>query len=401
MKALYLRTQYWFNLKAGGSVTHTAGIINSLSKYINLDVISNEVLPEVKIPINIIKPIKIPFFPNSINEILYNFKVIKLLKNKNYNFIYQRYHGYSFCGAYLSKKWKIPFILEFNSSDIWKLKHWKNRKNTFKKTFGFVYDYLFQIPTISKIENYNLKSADLIVVISKPLKDYLISVGVPGNKILVNPNGVDVNKYNPNINASDIKEKYNLKNKVVLGFIGTFGPWHGAENIVKAYGELLKLYPEYKNTTQLLMIGNGPRMSEVKEYIKKYKIKDKVILTGLIPQEEAPKYLSVCDILINATVPNPDGSEFFGSPTKIFEYMAMGKAIISSNIGQLSEILEDKKTAILVKPADIKELMNAMKILIENEKLRKKFGINARKIVEEKYTWDKHVERILEKLKNL
>jgi len=108
--------------------------------------------------------------------------------------------------------------------------------------------------------------------------------------------------------------------------------------------------------------------------------------------------LSACDVLINSTVPNPDGSEFLGSPTKLFEYMAMGKAIICSNMAQMAKILEHNKTAYMVKPADIDELMNSMKILIDDEKMRKILGKNAREEVLAKYTWDKHVERILERI---
>ena len=88
------------------------------------------------------------------------------------------------------------------------------------------------------------------------------------------------------------------------------------------------------------------------------------------PFSEIPEYLSVCDILLSPQVQNSDGTEFFGSPTKIFEYMAMGKAIISSNMAQMAEILEDRKTAILVKPADIDDMKDAMIELIENKNLR-------------------------------
>ena len=76
--------------------------------------------------------------------------------------------------------------------------------------------------------------------------------------------------------------------------------------------------------------------------------------------------------------------------------MAMGRAIISSNIGQMKEILKDGKTALLVKAGDVKELMLAMKKLADDKTLQKHLGKNARKEVVEKYTWDKHVERILE-----
>jgi glycosyltransferase involved in cell wall biosynthesis len=258
-----------------------------------------------------------------------------------------------------------------------------------------LYETFLKLPVVMLIENYNIKNAHKIVVVSKALKEVLKNFGINDDKIIVIPNGVDELKYCPDLENSDIREEYGLKDKIIIGFIGTFGHWHGAENIALAYGRLIQKYPEYKEKTSLFMIGDGIKMNEVKNHIKNFNIFENVILTGLVSQKEGPKYLSICDILVNSTVPNPDGTEFFGSPTKIFEYMAMGKGIICSDMGQMSEILEHEKTALMVKPGDIEDLLESMKILIDNESLRKEIGKNARKSVMEKYTWDKHVDQIL------
>lgn len=398
-KILYLRTNYWFNLKAGGSVGHTSGVINAFRKNCSIKVITNDFLVDVLENQDIIKPVKIRFLPADINEFLYNFKIIRLLKNLKYDFIYHRYNGFSFSSSYLSKKYNIPLILEYNGSDLWIIKKWSNKSSLLKSFFTQIYKYLFRLPVVYILENYNLNRAEFIVVVSKAMKNELVSRGIKSQKILINPNGVDENKYHPNIENSDIKQKYGLEDKIVLGFIGTFGQWHGAENIALAYGRLLQKYPEYKEKSKLLMIGDGIKIGEVKKHIADFGMDTNIVLTGLIPQSEGAKYLSACDVLINSTVPNPDGSEFFGSPTKLFEYMAMQKAIISSNMAQMAEILEHNKTAFLVEPANIDELMMAMKTLIDDENLRKELGKNARAEVIEKYTWDKHVKRILDSLK--
>ena len=400
MKILYLRTLYWFGLKAGGSVGHTAGVINAMDKKAELYVVSNDFLPDVDKDITVVKPIKIPFIPKDILEFLYNFKIIKYCKNLKADAIYQRYNGFSFCGAYIAKKKNMPFVLEFNSSDVWKIKNWKNNDTFLKRIFKTIYYKIFKLPIVSTIEKYNLNSAAHIVVVSDALKNILLKFGVDENKIIVNPNGIDESKYNPQIKCDDVKQKYNLENKIVIGFIGTFGQWHGAENIALAFGKLLKKSPEYKNKAKLFMIGDGIRMSAVKKYILEFGLQENVVLTGLIPQYEGAKFLNACDILINATVPNPDGSEFFGSPTKLFEYMAMGKAIICSDMAQMSEILEQGKTAYMVEPGNIDELATAMKELADDGELRQRLGDSARDEVIQKYTWDKHVDKILKVISN-
>jgi putative LPS glycosyltransferase len=400
MKILYLRTLYWFGLKAGGSVGHTAGVINAMDKKAELSVVSNDLLPDVDKDITIVRPIKIPLLPKDMLELFYNFKIIKYCKNLKIDAIYQRYNGFSFCGAYIAKKKNIPFVLEFNSSDVWKIKNWKNNDTFLKRIFKTIYYKIFKLPIVSAIEKYNLSSAAHIIVVSEALKDILLKFGVDENKIIVNPNGIDERKYNPQIKCDDIKQKYNLENKIIIGFIGTFGQWHGAENIALAFGKFLKKYPEYKNKAKLFMIGDGVRMPIVKKHILEFDSQENVVLTGLIPQEQGAKFLSACDILINATVPNPDGSEFFGSPTKLFEYMAMGKAIICSDMAQMSEILAHGKTAYMVEPGNIDELATAMKGLVDDGELRQRLGDSARDEVIQKYTWDKHVDKILKVISN-
>ena len=400
MKILYLRTLYWFGLKAGGSVGHTAGVINAMDKKVELSVVSNDFLPDVDRDITIVKPIKIPLVPKDILELFYNFKIIKYCKNLKADAIYQRYNGFSFCGAYIAKKKNIPFVLEFNSSDVWKIKNWKNNDTFLKRIFKTIYYKIFKLPIVSTIEKYNLNSAAHIVVVSDALKDIILKFGVDENKIIVNPNGIDESKYNPQIKCDDVKQKYNLENKIVIGFIGTFGQWHGAENIALAFGGLLKKYPEYKNKAKLFMIGDGVRMPIVKKHILEFGLQENVVLTGLIRQDQGAKFLNACDILINATVPNPDGSEFFGSPTKLFEYMAMGKAIICSDMAQMSEILEQGKTAYMVEPGNIDELATAMKELVDDSELRRRLGNSVRDEVIQKYTWDKHVDKILKAISN-
>ena len=99
-------------------------------------------------------------------------------------------------------------------------------------------------------------------------------------------------------------------------------------------------------------------------------------------------------------MPNKDKSPFFGSPTKLFEYMAMGKAIIASNLNQIGEVL-GQDCAYLVKPGNSEELSKAMEKIIEDKKLRIYLGESARKKVSAEYTWEKHVEKILNRLESI
>ena len=139
-----------------------------------------------------------------------------------------------------------------------------------------------------------------------------------------------------------------------------------------------------------------------------------VRLTGLVAQSEAPSYLAACDVLVSPHVPNPDGSAFFGSPTKLFEYMAMGKAIVASDLDQIGEVLHpgvrvgtlpeqappaaDPAMAVLTTPASVDELIAGIRFAVERTDWRRHLGDNARKEVLARYTWKDHVDAILDRL---
>ncbi|WP_303921592.1 glycosyltransferase family 4 protein [Draconibacterium sediminis] len=398
VKILYLRTQFYFK-NVGGSVGHTSGVVNGFDLQADLSVVSNSLLSGVKRDITLIKAGILKQFPEIVGELLYNFRVKRKLKNKisTYDYLYHRFSEFSFSAAKLSDQCDVKLILEFNSFASWKWQNWSKNKPMLKR----ILIWLFILPIVRRIENYNLKRADLFVVVSQVLKDQLCDKGIQKDKILVNPNGVDPEKFNPEISAKELIKKHSLEDKTIIGFIGTFGVWHGVENLLEAYILLLKKNPDYRNTTKLMLIGDGKLMFQVKNRIEEENISDNVIVTGLVPQNEGPKYLSCCDILCAPTKPNPDGSRFFGSPTKLFEYMAMGKAIVSSDIEQQGEILEHQKDAILTKPGDVSSLAEGITQLLEDSLLRDTLGRNARKKVIENYTWEKHTRKILDSLNEL
>ena len=393
---LFLRTDHWFNIKSGGSVGHLSGVIHGFRTIgYKANVVSTDCLVNVEkdkdfylcLPVYGIGR-NIPNMP----EILYNNQIASFIENRwnelRPSFIYQRYSLGNYVGVSLKDRYKIPYVCEYNGSFLWMARNWGGRK-------------LFHERLLTRIELLNLHAADLIVVVSQPMKDELVERGIEGDKILINPNGVDPDRYSPSVDGARVREQYRLSGKTVIGFIGTFGKWHGAEVLAEAFGILVDNYPEYKRNVRLLLIGDGVNMSLVKEILNRQNIEDICILTGLIPQTEGPEHLAACDILASPHVPNPDGTPFFGSPTKLFEYMAMGKGIVASDLDQIGEVLEHGRTAWIVKPDDPGDLADGLKHLLDDQELRKSLGENARKEAIFKYTWKEHTQRIIAKLEEV
>jgi glycosyltransferase involved in cell wall biosynthesis len=195
-----------------------------------------------------------------------------------------------------------------------------------------------------------------------------------------------------------------------FGFIGTFGPWHGI-NILEY---LIEAFASQHESVHFLMIGDGVLLPNLKSIVEKLNITESyVTFTSMVPQSQSVQYLQQCDAFLCPTQPNKDGSPFFGSPTKLFEYMSMAKPIIASDLGQLSEVISpalkisgktqmvplkiEDEVGILVDPLDMQGFVNACKLCLHlPEQVRQKMGNNARQKVLKKYTWKQHVQRIVD-----
>lgn len=389
---LYLRCDVSYGEIAGGSLGHIAGVANNLEKLgggllfattdripmVHQDIVQHLIRGPVRYA-NVQDVARVAF-----NRVVYT-ELKKLADNKDISFIYQRSALNAYAGIRYALENKIPFVLEYNGSEVWISNHWGSRK-------------LSTYHVSKAIENLNFMKADLITCVSAPLKQQLVDKGISADKIIVNPNCVDTEIYTPAIDGSQMRGKYNIaEGTVIVGFIGTFGAWHGTEILTEAYAKFLEKYQGPKDN-RLMLIGDGVRMPAVKKIIRQFDISEKCILTGIVPQNEGRFYLAACDILVIPTVKNPDGSPFFGSPTKMFEYMAMGKAIIASNMDQMAEVLQDNETALLSVPGDADSVASAIARLVDDEKLRKRLGENARVEAVAKYTWEKHVQKIVEAL---
>ncbi|MBE0448938.1 MAG: glycosyltransferase, partial [Actinobacteria bacterium] len=201
---VYLRTDLVFGLSSGGSVGHVAGVLNNLDNFTGKPIfITTDSIPTVRgdLESHLILPSEgfwefreLPSF--NFNEVLEQ-NVQKLLRNQKLSFMYQRYSLNNFAGVKLARAYRVPFVLEYNGSEIWVGRNWVR---------PLKYESLSE-----RIELLNLRAADVIVVISKPLRDELLARGIKDDKILVNPNGVNPGTYSPEVDGSVIRSKYDLE----------------------------------------------------------------------------------------------------------------------------------------------------------------------------------------------
>jgi len=226
-------------------------------------------------------------------------------------------------------------------------------------------------------------------VVSEVERRNLIDAGVSPAKIIVNPNGVDPGRFRPECGGREIRRALGIDDQTVVGFVGTFGPWHGAPVLAES-ARMLKT----EVNCHFIFIGGGEQQAQTESIIESAGVS--ATFTGSISHEMVPAYLDACDILASPHVPSTDRSEFFGSPTKLFEYLAMGRGIVASRLGQVAEVIIDGENGLLVEPGDADGLARAIERLAVDGELRARLGAAARKTAITRYTWRHNAARVFD-----
>ena len=199
---------------------------------------------------------------------------------------------------------------------------------------------------------------------------------IPDTKKNLIPNGVDINHFRNNGGKQVRKELKISEDTFLLIFVGFLGNWVELEPIFKV---IQQLKDKYK--IKLLVVGDGDKLSELKNLSKTLDIYSNVIFTGNINYSNVPKYISAADICL---LPFDNSNVSQGAlPLKLFEYMACEKPVISSHLINVKNIVED-----LVIFAENSELEKKIIELYNDENLRINLGKNGRIFVKNKYSWE-------------
>jgi glycosyltransferase involved in cell wall biosynthesis len=182
-----------------------------------------------------------------------------------------------------------------------------------------------------------------------------------------------------------------VSNGALVGWAGTFGSWHGAEVAVEA----LAYMPP---SVHLLMVGDGKGRPACEQLAARLGVAQRLEVTGALDRRDALRRLDECDVLISPHTPLRDQA-FFGSPTKIFEYMALAKPIVVSQLGQLGDLFQDQVNGRLVTPGDAREVAEAVVTIIGSADHGRALGAAARREVEQKHTWSVRADAILRALR--
>ena len=242
-------------------------------------------------------------------------------------------------------------------------------------------------------EDVCIKQSCGIITISEATKGYLIKhYNIPKNRIFVAPIGIDAKIFGEKMKKDlTLINSLGLDSKKIILYAGWISALHGVLYLVKAM-EIINT--KFKDV-MLVIVGFGPLKPLIKEYVEKNQIKN-VIFTGKVPHEEITKYYSIADVLV---IPHVRCMQTELNPTtKLFEYLASGKPIVSSNLKPIADVVGEN--AVLVEPENPQAFAEGILTLLNNEDLAKEIGENGKKIIYN-YSWEESAKKIYEAYKDL
>jgi glycosyltransferase involved in cell wall biosynthesis len=370
----------------GGSVTHVSGILGGLrSLGFRIGLVAAAAPPPQVM--DVVDDLEVAVSPRRSHYIASDFEALawnaplraagaRLAARMSPAFVYQRHAPLQFTGAALATALGVPLVLEWNNSEAWARRNWKTRLK-----IEAAFDR-----TVDAVERAVLRRAAVIAAVSEAAAEMALEASADPPRIALVPNAVDVAA----IDDATGGARPERASEILVGWIGSFGPWHGAETLVHALSRSTA-------GARLRMIGDGPRRLPAQALAEELGVDDRIEWAGALDHDAALKALAACDVLASPHVPIP-GRPFFGSPTKLFEYMALERPIVASALGQIGEVLEHGRTALLTTPGDPDELAAGIDEIATMPDRGRALGRRAREVVERQHSWRHRAGTIAERV---
>jgi glycosyltransferase involved in cell wall biosynthesis len=308
-------------------------------------------------------------------ELLYNavtwWRVGSALSRRRPDLIYERYSLFLFASVWLARRHDVPVILEVNDSAVVER----------VRPLGFR-------GIARRIESWCMRNATGLVFISTRFLELARTAHGDIAPAVVSPNAVDARQFDPARHPREAERQRRgiAAEEIVCGYIGVFAHWHGVEQFVAQIAPRLAQVP----ALTLLLVGDGKAWPAVKALVDARGLAGRVRLPGRVPHADIAAWIATMDFAVL-----PDSNEY-GSPMKLFEYMAMGVAVVAPDYDPVREVIADGETGWLFPRRDFERCVDKVLALAgERDALRSR-GAAAARYVKAHRTWSRNAEQFLE-----
>jgi len=290
---------------------------------------------------------------------------------RGFDIIHSQYYPVILCGSLKRLLQGTPHVFTFHG--VTDVRFWRSLKRRCDMLNAKLGIFL------------GLRGADRVIAVSEYLRRVLKN-DFGARNIVVIPNGVDTEFYNPKVSGDEMRRKLKLESSPTVLYVGRVVPHKGLQYLVRAAPLVLRELPE----TKFVITGEEKEDGqEIKKLVDKMGVGNSVTFTGYVPEEDLPRIYAACDVFCS-----PSLWEGFGMP--FIEASACGKPCVGFRTRAVPEVIKDYSTGILVEPGNVKQLAEALSTILSDKGLAKRMGAKAAERVEKYYSWERIVDQLLE-----
>ncbi len=283
--------------------------------------------------------------------------------------LYERYNLFMPAGVWLQRRHGLPMLIEVNAP----LAAERAR-----------FDGLTLKRLARWSEGYAWRGADRALPVTAVLAEHVQAAGVAKEKIVVIPNGIDPGEFHAPESTAGAKQALGLGGKLVLGFTGFMRPWHGLDRVIEFIAR-----SDPGLGLHFLAVGDGPARAGLEQLAAARGVSGCVTFTGIVDRAAIADHVAAFDVALQPDV------VAYASPLKLFEYMAMERAIVAPKRPNIQEVLTDGENALLFDPEETGSFEAALGRITRDGELRARLGRAAGALVAERdYTWDGNARRV-------
>jgi glycosyltransferase involved in cell wall biosynthesis len=288
------------------------------------------------------------------------------------DFIYDRYITFNAGAVLAGKLFRVPVFLEVNAPLALERSVERDERLVFRKL-------------AARMERWIAGNATRTIVVSTPLKQYLESIGVPREKCIVMPNGVDAERFSPKPPDDALRARLGIEaDYFVIGFTGVLRSWHGLDLLVEAVGRMAaQELPVF-----LLIVGDGPYRAELEHLLAQHGLAERARITGRISHDAVANHVSLFDVAVSPR------ATFYASPMKVIEYMALGKPVVVPATPNFSDIVTDRADGVAFQEGSAADMEIKLAALYRDPGLCCALGRCARESVETRFNWRGNATRV-------
>jgi glycosyltransferase involved in cell wall biosynthesis len=247
-------------------------------------------------------------------------------------------------------------------------------------------NYLMKNPWLGRIlEKRCARRASHILVVVEESRRRLVEMGVPSRRVSIVSNTPRLDVFDASRVTGDGSEG---KVGATLFYHGYVNRWRGVETVVRAMPSLLQRYPGLS----FVVAGDGTDMDRLRRICRQLHVEDQVEFLGWVSVDRIPEWITGSDICVIPHLRTPHKESTI--PNKLFDYMAMGKPVIVSDVAPLKRIVEEHRCGVVYRSNDPAGLAGSAGRLLEDPALCAEFGRNGRSAVMERYNWERDAERL-------